>query len=376
MAKDPAERFQTADEMLAAIRAAQSGPLEAPTREPAADAAAVADRGDAQLAKARTKRKPLSLAVKMFLGLAAVALIAVAYALVAFNNWITLPEVPVPDVAGKTQIEAQALLADVGLNLKVSGEKYDNAVPAGTVISQSPLGGEKAKKGRDVWCLLSKGQDYAKVPDVMGKPYPRQVLVDFENAGVRVGEVTYTNHPTIPKDQVISQKVPAGLDVPRETPIDLVVSSGPEPTGVKVPPLTGMNQANVKEALTAQLLDLGVVVYQQSSSAAAGTVLSQNPAAGEEVPLRTKVNIVVAGEAPALTHEHTKKFYPKDMVVDGKPTRVIISVKDSRGQDIVVYDRTVLPTDPEQTVLFEWQGSQATVTTNRGGKISTETIRP
>ena len=376
MAKDPQQRFQTADEMLAAIRALQAGAPQAAAREVAREATAVVDRGDADLARGHKKRKELSLAVKIFLGIAAVTLLAVAYALFAFNSWMSLPELEVPDVVGRSQVEAQALLKETGFVLSISGGRFDNKVPAGTVLSQSPLGGEKAKKGRDVWCLLSKGQDFAKVPDVTGKVYPREVEVLFRNAGVQVGDVTYAVHPTIPKGQVISQKVPPNFDVPKETQVGLVVSSGPEPTGVKVPPLTGLNETEAQGVLSDALLDLGVIVYQPSSTAAAGTVINQDPAAGSEVPLRTKVNIVVAGEAPTLKHPYTKKFDPKLMVVDGKPTRVIISVKDSTGQDTVVYDRIVLPTDQEQTVDFQWQGSQATVTTNRGGKISFEIIRP
>ena len=376
MAKDPQQRFQSADEMLAAIRALEAGAPQPAAREATGEATAAVDRGDADLARGHNKRKPLSLAVKIFLGIAAVTLLTVAYALFAFNSWISVPEIEVPDVVGKSQVEAQAILNEAGFFVSISGDRYDSTVPAGTVLSQSPLGGEKAKKGRDVWCFLSKGPDFATVPDVVGKVYPREVEVLFRNAGVQMGDVAHTANATMAKGQVISQKVPPGLGVPKDTPVGLVVSSGPEVIVTKVPPLTGLKDADVEGVLGKALLDLGVIMYQPSSTAAPGTVISQDPAAGTEVPLRTKVNVFVAEEPPTISHTYTKAFSPKDVCVDGKPARVVISVSDARQKDNVVYDRTVLPTDLTQTVTFEWQGSQATVKTNIGGKISTETIRP
>jgi len=376
MAKDPLSRFQTAEEMLAAIRNVQARLAEAPSREPVVKDEPPGNQGDAKVAKSRGKRKPLSLAVKLFLGLMALTLLAVAWAGSAFLEWFQVPEVEVPDVVGRSQVEGQSLLSNVGLVLKVAGEKYDDKAPAGTILSQSPLGGERVKSGRDVWCTISKGPDYAKVPDVTGKLFPLEVDVEFENAGVTRGDVEFVYHPNIPKDRVISQSVPGGLDVAKGTVIDLKVSQGPEPTSAVVPALTGMNIDAVEPALSNALLSLGVAVYQHTPGVAEGTVIAQDPPAGTEVPLLSKVNVIVAGQPPAQKHTYTKTFHPRDMLSGNKPARVIISVTDSVQRDVIVYDRTVLPTDPPQTVTFQWQGSMATVRTSVDGKVSTEIIRP
>ncbi len=376
MAKDPLARFQTAEEMLSAIRNAQARLAEGPSREPASNDSPSGNQGDATVAKTKGKRKPLSLAVKLFLGLMAITLVAVAWAGFQFMEWFQNPEVEVPDVVGRSQVEGQRLLSNAGLVLKVAGEKYDDTAPAGTILSQSPLGGERAKSGRDVWVTISKGPDYAKVPDVRGKIFPLEVDVEFENAGVTRGDVEFVYHPSIPKDRVISQSVPGGLDVAKGTVIDLRVSQGAEPTTTTVPTLTGLNVDVVEETLSEALLDLGVVLYQETPGVPKGTVISQDPPAGTEVPLLSKVNVIAAGEPPVVKHTYTKTFHPKDILSGNTPVRVIISVTDSVQRDMVVYDRTVLPTDGPQTVTFQWQGSIATVKTNVGGKISTETIRP
>ncbi|MGE5578821.1 MAG: Stk1 family PASTA domain-containing Ser/Thr kinase [Bacillota bacterium] len=376
MAKDPLARFQTAEEMLSAIRSVEARLAEGPLREPAAKDAPSGDQGDAVVAKTRAKRKPLSLAVKLFLGLMALTLMAVAWAGAEFLEWFQNPEVEVPDVVGRSQLEGQGLLSNVGLVLKVAGERFDDKAPAGTILSQSPLGGERAKTGRDVWCTISKGPDYAKVPDVRGKVFPLEVDVEFENAGVTRGDVEFLYHPNIPKDRVISQSVPGGLDVAKGTVIDLKVSQGPEPTSAKVPALLGMNIGLVDAALSEVLLDLGNTVYQYSPGVAEGIVIAQDPPAGTEVPFLSKVNVVVSGEAPAAKHPYTKTFLPKDVLPGNRAARVIISVTDDVQTDVVVYDRTLRPSDGPQTVTFQWQGSSATIKISAGGKVSTETIRP
>jgi hypothetical protein len=53
--------------------------------------------------------------------------------------------------------------------------------------------------------------------------------------------------------------------------------------------------------------------------------------------------------------------------------RVRIWVTDVRGE-ILVFDAFVLPGAP-QSCAFEWEGSQAVLKIDIGGKVSTETIR-
>jgi eukaryotic-like serine/threonine-protein kinase len=63
----------------------------------------------------------------------------------------------------------------VGLNLDVSEEKYDEKIPAGMVISQSPKPGTELKKGDKVSVIISKGKE-EKPP----KTVIKEITIDYE----------------------------------------------------------------------------------------------------------------------------------------------------------------------------------------------------
>ncbi|WHY02333.1 Stk1 family PASTA domain-containing Ser/Thr kinase [Neobacillus sp. DY30] len=65
---------------------------------------------------------------------------------------------------------AQAYVESVGLNLAISEERYDDTIPAGNIISQSPEAGTEMKKGETVSVVISKGKEE--------KP-PKPVSVDI-----------------------------------------------------------------------------------------------------------------------------------------------------------------------------------------------------
>jgi serine/threonine-protein kinase len=63
----------------------------------------------------------------------------------------------------------------VGLTLNVSEEKYDEKIPAGMVISQTPKSGTELKKGDKVSVIISKGKE-EKPP----KTVVKDITIDYE----------------------------------------------------------------------------------------------------------------------------------------------------------------------------------------------------
>lgn len=67
------------------------------------------------------------------------------------------PEVKVPDVVGKSRLEAENILDDAGLNFRVRAYRPSSEVSAETVMFQLPRPGEVVKAGQTVAMDVSRG---------------------------------------------------------------------------------------------------------------------------------------------------------------------------------------------------------------------------
>lgn len=378
--KNPEERFSSADEMRREMKLILSQGLEcSPSRAAGRrEEPALGERGsheeDDDLARPQKKRRGLSLGTKVFLTVTVIFLAMGAYALKLFSDWMNVPVVTVPDLTNKLFVDAQEECRRLGLPLMISAWRNDPEVPANVIISQSPLPGEQVKQGREIWVLVSKGQDLATIPDVEGMTL-KEASVELQNAEVNMGNVTRMYHEQIEKDRVISQSPKAGLQVPKNTPVDLVVSQGPEPKTVQMPNVLGMMLDEAREILADSLLVLDNIDYQ-ASTVPEGTVIGQNPPPGTEVPFQHRVSLTVSSRTTTgATHRFVKVFrVPEAYRGQTELVRVVITVRDDLGERIV-YDKLVQP-EIEQRVTIEWEGTQATVITDIGGKKTYETIRP
>ena len=95
--------------------------------------------------------KPRSKAWIWILAIVIVALaaLAAAWALGAFGG-STANDVTVPDVTGLTAARAEAALTEAGFKTGKVTQMQTTAGPQGTVVSQSPAGGEQAAEGSAV----------------------------------------------------------------------------------------------------------------------------------------------------------------------------------------------------------------------------------
>lgn len=371
LAKNPNDRFASANEMLRAINALIAAGSSLGTTNAKRESTALPPRrGGDGLARPVKKKRGLSTIAKVFLALGILVLALGGYALHQFMEWLAVPTVVVPDVTGKLEVVGQAECKKVGLIQQISAKRPDDTVPAGVIISQSPLGGETVKRGREIYVLISMGRDFATVPDSIGKTV-REAGVLFQNAGVGMGDQQEVFHPTVAKGLIVDQNPRAGLDVPRDSLVHVKVSKGPEVQMAVVPELIGLPLPDAQALIQENTLEVGSVVTKSTPGVAAGIVVSQDPEAGTEQELRTKINLEVAGEPEAF---HTESF--RIVVSEGtrqKPVNLRVTVTDALGEK-QVYDQNVQR--GTYNIAFTWQGDKATVRWWIGGQLSVKTIYP
>jgi beta-lactam-binding protein with PASTA domain len=118
-------------------------------------------------------------------------------------------------------------------------------------------------------------------------------------AKLTVGTVTQQASNTVASGKVISQDPANGSSVAEGSPVNLVISSGPQM--VTVPNVERLTQDDAATAITAAKLKVGTVTQQTSNTVASGIVISQDPANGSSVAEDSPVNLVISSGSQMVT---------------------------------------------------------------------------
>jgi serine/threonine-protein kinase len=194
--------------------------------------------------------------------------------------------VPVPDLTGMALDKATAALEGQGLIRGAVKQIYDDTIPDGSVVRQSPATGN-APKGSAVDLWVSKGHAPVPVPAVIGKSQHAAEKALRAAGFVPVVHTAYSND--IARGQVISVNPTEATKTPYGSPITLTVSQGPET--FPVPRFTGLTPDEAtsladKYGLKVSFFDVPGTPHT--------TVIGQNPTAGATVHAGDTITLYVA----------------------------------------------------------------------------------
>ena len=211
-------------------------------------------------------------------------------------------DVTLGDYIGMTK--DQAMATDQIASGQISPEReeeYNSNYAAGYIYKQSPVSGRTVREGQSVTLTVSLGTQYVTVPDLTN-----YVQTDAEQQLKALGVsvlVTQAVDTSVASGAVIRTDPAAGTQVAAGSTVILYISRPQVSTTTKVPSLTGMSVDDARTLLVQNHLGLGSQ-SEEYSDQPAGTVLSQNPAAGTTAKLNSRVNVVVsAGAAPVQEPE-------------------------------------------------------------------------
>jgi beta-lactam-binding protein with PASTA domain/predicted Ser/Thr protein kinase len=201
--------------------------------------------------------------------------------------------VAVPYVVGLKQAQAVKKITDKGLKARiVTG--FSQTYPDGTVMNQSIDGGEKTDKGNTVALTVSHGKPKTRVPDVVGKQQSDAVAA-LVAAHLKVS--VFHVYSSASPDTVTAQNPPADSRVFWNTSVRINVSQGAKQ--IEIPNVVGQPYASARSTLLAAGLD--VAKTQVDSNQPADTVVSQSPGAGTRVGAGTTVTLSVSRGSTATT---------------------------------------------------------------------------
>jgi eukaryotic-like serine/threonine-protein kinase len=309
MAKDPAQRYQSAADMRTDIQRALSGvPVAAPrgmgyatTQRMGSGATAGAgptraipgyeygpeEDGYTDGGGGSRRRTWLLWAAGALLVLAVLG--GVAYAFFGGNGGVAVPQ-----VNGLSQKQATEQVQKAGLMPKVV-HQASPTVQKGLVITTSPANGNLVARGTTVTLFVSNGPPKVKVPNVLhqNEADARNLLT---NEGFRVKEVTDQNSTAKPNTVVGQNPAPNTL-VNKGATVTLSVSPG----GSQIPNVVG-EQVAIAQGQLANAGFANVQVNEVSSPGVQdGIVTGQNPTAGQLVPTSTTIILQVVKNQPTPT---------------------------------------------------------------------------
>jgi serine/threonine-protein kinase len=128
----------------------------------------------------------------------------------------------VPDLANMTRDQALAALTELRLTPQEATPAFSDTVPAGAVLEQNPAAGTQVPRDSTVGIRLSKGPDLRRVPRLEGATLP-QARQRLRERGLRVGRLLGSRQGVVVEANVNGDPVARGDQLPRGTPVDLVL---------------------------------------------------------------------------------------------------------------------------------------------------------
>lgn len=196
--------------------------------------------------------------------------------------------IKVPEIKGLTLDEAKNVLDDAGLDYEVSDSVFQAGLKPLSIITNYPKSGSSVKSNRKIFLTVAAvSAPMVKLPNIIGRSSlsaQNQLL----SSGLLFGgeeKIPALEENTILKIKLGSRELQPGDEVPKGSKIVFVVGDGYANQKIDMPDLVGMDQDEAEIVITGLNLTIGTVI-SEPSSAPAGSVVKQRPAAGSEDKIR------------------------------------------------------------------------------------------
>ena len=313
MQKNPADRFQTADELRRVLNDYLAGRIvnlgEATSLLTAAPTAQMGRNGRTQsMAPAVAAVKPVQSTGRIptvqparpqhgalhaqeeppssgrgkkaaiVIGIIAAIAVVAAIAFTLFGGNREPATQSIPDLSGMTEAQARAKVSESDGYFTVGTVSTQNSdtVDKGKLISQDPSAGTQSPKGTTINLVISDGPEpvaQVSVPDLykMSDSDAQTALSNAKLSGTLMGSEPSDD---VPEGRVTRQSVKANTQVDEGTTVQYWTSSGPDT--VSVPGVLGSTYAEASNTLSSAGFTVKRAEDEYSSEYASGQVMAQD----------------------------------------------------------------------------------------------------
>jgi serine/threonine-protein kinase len=212
----------------------------------------------------------------------------------SFSLFVRSGVTAVPNLVGLPEAEVDSLLADHGLRLRrqYGSDRFDEEIPVGHVLEQSPAAGGLMKRGAGVEVLVSLGPERLTVPNVEGQAL-QQAQVALTSAGLGIGRIVNVfSHGVLP-GTVVEQAPAAAAKVGRGTTVALFLSAASRADSYVMPDLVYRNLEIVRHYFERRGFRLGSIKFEPYEGLSPGVILRQYPLPGHLFGRQDVISLVV-----------------------------------------------------------------------------------
>lgn len=315
----------------------------------------------------KKKKKKLPWAIAVIGALILAGLITA----IAFPGLFEPRQVAVPDVSGMERNEAVEELQAAGFLIGEEQQQPSEDIEEGQVIRTIPESGKMRDRESEIQLFISSGKESVLFEDYTGE--------DAEETEELLRQANYMDVSLVeefsdePAGTVLSHEPRAGDEViASETEVVLTVSKGKDMRAVEN--IAGFSEADLSQYARTSGFNIRIIGEESSDTAAEGTVLSQTPAAGEELEAGSTIEVVMSsGKAPLPL-----KTYIRTVDIPYEPAEPAAEGEEPVEQTIQIYiqDNDSTMAEPvEEFTITESESRKVELQIAEGGSATYRIVR-
>lgn len=230
-----------------------------------------------------------------WIALSALSLLFLAFML----NWAvkatvhSQKDVTVPDLTGKPLNEALEMLSSHNLGIKKEGAEFNDTVPAGTILRQTPASGAEVREGKIVRITVSQGGETVFAPELVGQSL-RSVEIALRTNFLTLGEINERPSLKYEKDFVIAQDPAPRAILTKNALVHVTVSNGPPDDGtILMPDFVGRSWGEAESWAKQAGVEVQKI-QDPSSPAPSGSITQQEIAPDSPLVPKQSVKLTVS----------------------------------------------------------------------------------
>jgi serine/threonine-protein kinase len=239
-------------------------------------------------------------------------------------------EVLVPDISGKSSVNALQALSENNLAMKIEGYEFNEAVPIGTVLRQVPDAGSTVREGKIVRVVFSQGGESVFTPNLIGLPLRNAELL-LRQRQLVLGEVSESYSLKAEKGTVLSQDPKPELSVSKNTMVQVVVSAGVPPAGIVMMPDFRQKKSDEAQQWASQNSLSLSLSDDPASLFPGGTVIDQSPAPDTVVSAESRITLTISSRKSSSAGSEKEFLVHYEVSQSGAQRHIRVVALGKRG---------------------------------------------